>query len=147
MCDEAVLPLVPGARACVVERNSTRTGSMHRVVVPAARSWVASRVTTITCRMVGGPYIQVEGADPLICFYGQCTGLISMSAKSEIFSCLSLSMSMIFDESVMMVDGSGCHELKMTGSDIMLQIVSADLCALGPVKGGETSGPWSCDKL
>jgi hypothetical protein len=118
---------------------------MHRVVVPAARSWVASRVTTITCRMVGGPYIQVEGADPLIGFYGHCTGLISTSAKSEIFSCLSLSMSMISDESVVMVGGSGCDELKMTGSDIMLQIVSADLSA--PVKGGETSGPWSCDKL
>jgi hypothetical protein len=54
-------------------------------------------------------------------------------------------MSMISDESVVMVGGSGCDELKMTGSDIMLQIVSADLSA--PVKGGETSGPWSCDKL
>jgi len=104
--------------------------------------------------MVGGPYIQVEGADPLIGFYGHCTGLISMSAKSEIFSCLSLSMSMMFDESVMMFDesvmmvgSSGRYKLKMTGSDIMLQIISADLSVLGPVKGGETSGPWSCDKL
>jgi hypothetical protein len=44
-----------------------------------------------------------------------------MSVKSEIFSYLSLSMSVIFDESVVMVGGFSCHELKMTGSDIMLQ--------------------------
>ena len=43
---------------------------------------------------------------------------------------------MIFDESVVMVGGSGCDELKMTGSDIMLQKVSADRSALKPVKGG-----------
>lgn len=29
-----------------------------------------------------------------------------MSVKSEVFSCLSMSMSMIFDESVVMVGGS-----------------------------------------
>ena len=76
---------------------------------------------TVTCRKVGGPRIQVEGADPPIGLYGCCTDLISMSVKSEIFSYLSLSMSVIFDESVVMVGGFSCHELKMTGSDIMLQ--------------------------